>query len=239
MRSSHSFRKSNRWSKPLRRTVAACVCLLSLTGTLTSSAKDPTDDRQTVQSLRKDYHIVEFNASQLGGMKVPFGILLPQGYSSSDGRYPVLYLLHGGGKGRYSDFIEKLNISEYAKKYRQIIVMPSAPESWYVNSWKDPKLAWQDYLIFDLIPYIDNHYRTIASRGGRAIAGTSMGGFGAMLLGLKYPDHFVAVASVSGVLVSIQPDWPYDVHPSRVFLDYKDQIVAALGPVDTSTLRAN
>ena len=117
--------------------------------------------------------------------------------------------------------------------------MPSAPESWYVNSWKDPKLAWQDYLIFDLIPYIDNHYRTIASRGGRAIAGTSMGGFGAMLLGLKYPDHFVAVASVSGVLVSIQPDWPYDVHPSRVFLDYKDQIVTALGPVDTSTLRAN
>jgi hypothetical protein len=79
-------------------------------------------------------------------MKVPFGILLPHGYSSSDGRYPVLYLLHGGGKGRYSDFIEKLNISEYAKKYRQIIVMPSAPESWYVNSWKDPKLAWQDYL---------------------------------------------------------------------------------------------
>jgi S-formylglutathione hydrolase FrmB len=44
---------------------------------------------------------------------------------------------------------------------------------------------------------------------------------------------------VNSVLVSLQPDWPYDARPSRVFLDYKEQIAAALGPVDISTLMAN
>jgi endo-1,4-beta-xylanase len=53
-------------------------------------------------------------------------------------------------------------------------------------------------VIKELIPYIDQHYRTIASRNGRSIQGMSMGGFGCMRLGLKYPDMFSSIVAFAG-----------------------------------------
>ncbi|HEV2182986.1 MAG TPA: alpha/beta hydrolase-fold protein [Candidatus Acidoferrales bacterium] len=63
-------------------------------------------------------------------------------------------------------------------------------------------MQWENYIIEDLIPYVDGHYRTVALREGRAIAGLSMGGYGAMFLGLKHHQMFAAVASLSGVVGS-------------------------------------
>jgi S-formylglutathione hydrolase FrmB len=98
--------------------------------------------------------------------------------------------------------VKQTGIVRYARAYEEIIVMPDAANSWYVNNHAGPQLRWEDYVIDDLIPYIDSHYRTVASRGGRAIAGLSMGGYGALYLGLKYHNLFSAVASLSGVVAS-------------------------------------
>ena len=81
--------------------------------------------------------------------------------------------------------------------------MPDAGNSWYVN-WAEgeegQKNAWEDYMIKDLIGHVDATYRTIAAREGRAINGLSMGGYGALMLGLKHPDMFCSIGSHSGAL---------------------------------------
>lgn len=143
----------------------------------------------------------EFQVTHLDRTAVKFNIILPRDYATSGRRFPVLYLLHGY-TGHYSDWCEKTRIVDYAKPYEEIIVMPEGENGWYVNNYTNPKMQWENYIIEDLIPYVEAHYRTVALREGRAIAGLSMGGYGAMFLGLKYHEMFAAVASLSGVVGS-------------------------------------
>jgi putative tributyrin esterase len=152
-------------------------------------------------ALDQGYDTVEFSPAHLGGMHVKFNIILPRDYASSERRYPVLYLLHGYTDD-YSAWVTKSNLLWYAPAYEEIIVMPEGGTGFYVNNQGNPKLQWEDYLIQDLIPYVDTHYRTVAAREGRAIAGLSMGGYGAMTLGLRHPDMFAAIASMSGALAT-------------------------------------
>ena len=146
------------------------------------------------------YETVEFAPAHLGGMKVKFNIIFPTGYDTAKTRrYSVLYLLHGYTDD-YSGWLTKSNLLQHTARFQEIIVNPEGGVSWYVNNHADPKQQWEDYLIDDLIPYVDSHYRTIADRSGRAVAGLSMGGYGALLLGFKHYDTFAAAASMSGAL---------------------------------------
>jgi S-formylglutathione hydrolase FrmB len=154
----------------------------------------------------RDFETVKFRAHHLEGREMPLSVILPAGYDGSDKRYPVLYLLHGY-TAHYSDWVTHSHIRQYARHYQEIIVMPEAGTSWYVNNYANPQLKWQDYFIYDVIPYIDQHYRTRANRRGRALAGTSMGGYGALLLGLKYHEMFAAAASLSGVVTTPDPSF--------------------------------
>ena len=105
-------------------------------------------------------------------------VLLPTGYSQSDRRYPVLYLLHGGGQDHMAFAMRPWFGAQASRGL--IIVTPSAGESWYVNSVVDPKARYEDFIVKDLVGYIDSNYRTMATRQGRAIAGVSMGAWGAI-----------------------------------------------------------
>ncbi len=183
----------------------------------------------------KDYQTVQFNPAHLGGMAVRFNVILPVEYATSTARYPVLYLLHGY-TGDFTDWVTLTNITDYARTYREIIVMPEGDNGFYTNSYSDPKRAWEDYIIQDLIPYVDTHFRTITTRQGRAIAGLSMGGYGALKLALKYPQMFCAVASLSGAPAAAQ--WSAE----KPFL--RDQalrqvVEAAFGPKDNPGRAAN
>ena len=122
-------------------------------------------------------------------------VLVPAGYEQSGRRYPVLYLLHGGGQD-HTAFAMRAWFGAQADR-SMIIVTPNAGESWYVNSVVDPSARYEDFVAKDLVTYIDANYRTIATREGRAVAGVSMGGWGAMLLGLKHPQLFGAVGALS------------------------------------------
>jgi S-formylglutathione hydrolase FrmB len=118
----------------------------------------------------------------------------------------VVYLLHGYTV-HYSDWVLHSGIRQYARQYQEIIVMPEAGASWYVNNYANPKLQWQDYFIYDVIPYVDHRFRTVAPRSGRALAGTSMRGCGALLIGLKYRTVFAAAAGLSGVVTWAEPSF--------------------------------
>ena len=122
-------------------------------------------------------------------------VLLPADYARSGRRYPVLYLLHGGGQDHTAFAVRGWFAAQATRGL--IIVTPNAGESWYVNSVVDPKARFEDFVVKDLVSYIDTNYRTVASRQGRAVAGVSMGGWGAMLLGLKHHQMFGAVGAMS------------------------------------------
>ena len=128
---------------------------------------------------------------------MPYEIVLPPGYSSSQERYPVLYLLHGwhGDETNYTTLTTLLN---EASLYRLIVVMPRGANSWYVNSATAPADRYADYIFVDLVNEVDSHFRTQALPSSRAIAGLSMGGYGALLLSLEHPGAFGFVGSLSG-----------------------------------------
>jgi putative tributyrin esterase len=145
---------------------------------------------------------VEF-ASPAVGRTMKYNILLPKDYETSTARYPVLYLMHGLTQN-YTVWGLQNGTPFYAGLYDDlIVVMPDGGNSWYVN-WAVNEGGqtnnWEDHIIKDVIGHVDWNYRTIARREGRAIAGLSMGGYGALTLGLRHPELFISIGSTSGAL---------------------------------------
>jgi putative tributyrin esterase len=143
---------------------------------------------------------VEHQADSVG-RKMKYNIVLPAGYDASSELYPVLYLLHGL-TSNYTAWAF-MKVPEVAANYKLIIVMPDVGNSWYVN-WAESEAGqknnWEDYIIRDLVGHVDATYRTLARREARAINGLSMGGYGALMLGLRHPDMFCAIGSHSGAV---------------------------------------
>lgn len=134
-------------------------------------------------------------------------VYLPPGYQDSSLRYPVIYLLHGGGEdagdavtlGRIQSTMDDLIAADAATA--SIVVMPDGDDGqWYDGI--DGKIRNETYLSEHVVPFIDQHFRTIAKRSGRAITGVSNGGYGAILMAEKHPDLFLTAGGMSSNL-----DW--------------------------------
>jgi S-formylglutathione hydrolase FrmB len=81
-----------------------------------------------------------------------------------------------------------------------IVVAAEGADGWYTDSVTAPKDKYETYVVSELVPEVDKRFRTLADRAHRYIAGLSMGGYGAVKFGLKYPDSFSVVGSFSGAL---------------------------------------
>jgi diacylglycerol O-acyltransferase / trehalose O-mycolyltransferase len=131
-------------------------------------------------------------------------ILLPAGYGAHpQRRYPVLYLLHGADSD-YRSWTRYGGAEAITAHAPMIVVMPDGGTmgwytDWYENG-RPVRPAWETYHVGELVPWVDAHFRTIAVRRGRAIAGLSMGGYGALSYAARHPATFVAAASFSGAL---------------------------------------
>jgi diacylglycerol O-acyltransferase/trehalose O-mycolyltransferase len=131
-------------------------------------------------------------------------ILLPVGYSAdARRRYPVLYLLHGADSD-YRSWTRYGDAESITAHAPMIVVMPDGGTmGWYTNWYAGRRTVrpeWETYHVGELVPWVDGHFRTIAARRGRAIAGLSMGGYGALSYAARHPRTFLAAASFSGAL---------------------------------------
>jgi len=145
-------------------------------------------------------HDVSFFSSSLQ-RQMHINVVLPRDYQQSNRRFPVLYLCHGF-TSNYHEF-EHVGVPQYLNMYDMIVVMVDVGNSFYVNwaqSDEGQHNLFADHVCKDVVQYVDKNYRTIADRKGRAINGISMGGFGAISLGLSHPDLFCSIASHSGAL---------------------------------------
>ncbi len=150
-------------------------------------------------------------------------IYLPPSYDKSPTkRYPVVYLLHGimdteetwifewSKKGDPWGTVPRLmnrGIAE-GRFGEMIVVMPDQKTkfggSFYTNSKATGN--WEDFTVNDLVSYVDSKYRTIAKPGSRGIAGHSMGGYGAITIGLKHPDVFSVVYGLNPAVLGWSRD---------------------------------
>lgn len=133
-------------------------------------------------------------------------ILFPPDYTTSGAarRYPVLYLLHGAHDSAESWTTQAGTAQQTLGNLSLITVMPNADRfGWYTN-WLFPGTAtpqnWRTFHNEQVIPWIDLNLRTVAKKESRAIAGLSMGGFGAIRYAEVYPQLFIYAASFSGTL---------------------------------------
>lgn len=136
-------------------------------------------------------------------------VYTPPGYDrQTTDRYPVLYLQHGAGESELgwimqgkANFILD-NLIAIGKARPMVIVMDNgyAPRSGAENPYRPggSDNIFADLVTMELIPMIDNHYRTLTNRENRAIAGLSMGGGQALNIGLGHPELFASVATFSG-----------------------------------------
>jgi len=161
-------------------------------------------------------------------------VYLPAAYDQyPDSLFPVIYLLHGYlgtnasflslMKGQIDNFFLRPGVQP------MIIVAPNAYNtyqgSWYTNSYVTGD--WEDFIVLELVNFIDSNYRTIATVNSRGIAGHSMGGYGALTLGMKHPDIYGAVYGLSSALVAFD----------EVLLDtYVSYLVQALNATSFNNL---
>ena len=130
-------------------------------------------------------------------------VLLPAGYRTDPRRrYPVLYLLHGAGRTTVVD--PRRRRGAITARAPMIVVMPDGgTDGWYTDWYEGARRVqprWETYHVGELVPWVDATYRTIAARRGRAVAGLSMGGYGALSYAARHPRTFAAAASFSGAL---------------------------------------
>lgn len=142
---------------------------------------------------------------------LPYSVYLPDGYEQQGATFPVLYLLHGFG-GNHLEWLSAGQIETVLDQLidngmvsPMILIMPDAQNSWYVDSAKFGGPGnYESALIRDLLPEIDRRYPTRAEPSSRMIGGISMGGYGALRLGLGHPDLFSAVGALSPAIFDDQ-----------------------------------
>ncbi len=202
----------------------SCVTLLATFFLLTLTVNAQKPPVETVQLQ-----------GRLIGKALPYNVILPRDYQTSPrSRYPVLYLLHGFS-GHYSDWVARTNLADYAADYRMIVVTPEGDDGWYTDSAGTAADKYESYILQELIPDVDRRFRTIQTRYARGIAGLSMGGYGALKFGLKYPDHFVFAGSLSGAL-AVASWTETDLKDLKTI---RDSVFGVFGPVGSETRKRN
>jgi len=142
-------------------------------------------------------------------------VVLPPGYGRETARrYPVVYFLHGfsATAQKYDEFVDfrAAMEAEAARGHEMILVVPDSYTkhggSMYSNS---PTVGdFEGFVARDLVAYVDGHYRTVARREGRGLAGHSMGGYGTFKIGMKFPQTFSSLYAMSGCCLSARTVTP-------------------------------
>ena len=169
----------------------------------------PAETPQTIQL--EGGSRVEFRdfASSALGEQTPYSILLPPAYDlEPDRRFPVIYFLHGMNNNhvrwtqqQYDNIplaIESLFLNHNVPQF--LMVHPYGKNPFFTD-YEDGSWNGEEYIYKDLIQEIEKYFRVKAGRANRVIGGTSLGGFAALKIAMKYPDLYSSVAAGSPIIL--------------------------------------
>lgn len=231
----------SRCTSPARQMVANF--LLGLITALASAVLGASAHVQAAESPSAGATTLDCSQVQstILGRAVNYCVALPADYAASNKRYPVLYFFHGmfederswaerGGKELLDGMLAKGQLGPF------LVAMPDAGKTFYVNSF-DGKDRYEDFFVQEFIPYIDQHYRTIAHSAGRGLFGVSMGGFGSLHIGLRHANLFGAVSAQSAALL---PKFPNPFPATRRWQFYAQVLQGPFGsPLNEAYFEAN
>lgn len=154
-----------------------------------------------------DFHFF----SEALGIQTAAYVLMPEPkvMAQSAKPLPVLYLLHGLSDD-HTMWLRQTRLEQYARLYRVCVVMPAANRSFYMDMAYGAR--YDTFIAEELPGVIERYFPVSRKRDGRFAAGLSMGGYGAMKLGLTRPNRYAAVASLSGAL---EMEKSYDTRLNR------------------------
>jgi S-formylglutathione hydrolase FrmB len=206
------------------------VILLSFVATPLVNAQTTSKTKQTAQFFKLN--------SKLLNRQISYAVVLPKNYQADDQtRFPVVYLLHGFG-GSHKDFVSFPELFEIYSLHKFIVVTVEGEKGFYTDSQTKPDEKHESYVIKELIPEVDKNFRTISARNARAIVGDSMGGYGALKFGLKYPQMFAMVGSWSGGLTIASWRKPSEI--DFIVPNIKESLTSVFGDgSNPATLQAN
>ena len=149
-------------------------------------------------------------ASKILGRSVPYCTVLPPSFDTDKSKQlAVLYFLHGLGDNEQTfihtgawNLVEDLRERGEIREF--LIATPEGDASFYINS-RDGKVRYEDFLLQEFFPFVEKRYRVAGDRGHRAIAGISMGGYGALHLAFRHPQLFSSVGAHSAALIEKLP----------------------------------
>jgi enterochelin esterase-like enzyme len=178
--------------------------------------KDAVEQKGVIEKIKVHGKSLEGNLEGDSPDRDVFVYLPPSYAASRNRRYPVVYLLHGYGLTgeRWVPFIGLPALADKdaneGKAKEMILVSPDAHTiydgSMYSSS---PTIGdWETFITQDLVTYIDGHYRTVADRNSRGLAGHSMGGYGTMRIGMKFPEVFSSIYAMSSCCLMNNPQPP-------------------------------
>lgn len=199
-------------------------------------AQQPARSTVPVAAPQSRVETVDFK-SELVGKQLPYRVVLPVGYDdvlTRSRKYPAIYLLHGLF-GSHTNWTEYTKIAQYAAAYDLIVVTPEGENGWYTDSATMPSAKFESYIIKELIPDVQRRFRVLDARESRAIAGLSMGGYGALKFGVKYPQMFAFAGSMSGA----QDAASWTQEQLRGFQSIWKSLGPVFGPENSSTRTAN
>src|SRR3984957_10469443 len=204
---SKQVRLVSNWTLPLVLIAAASGLFWS------ERAAANTDKKGTVEMIKVHGKSLEGNLEGDSPDRDVFVYLPPSYASAKNRRYPVVYFLHGYSV-KAEAYWNMMTVPATADKemtdgtvHEMILVNPDAytiySGSMYSNS---PTTGdWETYITRDLVDYIDSHYRTIANRDSRGLAGHSMGGYETLRLAMKYPETYSSIYAMSSCCLMNNP----------------------------------
>jgi enterochelin esterase-like enzyme len=231
------------------------VCMMTMAVALPLAAQVQTEvpplvaGAKPVSTERIKVHGAALEGN-LGGEAVDRDVIvfLPPGYAADTSRrYPVLYALHGYSIGA-EQWTKEIHVPQtvegaFAKGAAPMIVVLPDSKTLYGGSIYSSSVTVGDFEKFiarDLVAYIDAHYRTIADRRARGIAGHSMGGYGTARIGMKHPDVFGSMYVMSpGLLLPHPAELPAmgpTTNPEADQKAFEKAVKALKSPRDAATM---
>ena len=186
--------RKNNFMQMHRAVMCLCISLLCLA----SCSKRADEAQKDSPRLTPNVTMIDvtFHSAALK-RDMQYRVVLPAKLNANV-KLPVVYLLHGGGGG----FRDWSNDSDVARMAEQglLLVMPEGHSSYLTNAAGRPEDRYEDYIVKDLISEVENKFQAARGRSNRAIAGVSMGGFGAVKLALRHPELFAFAGGLSAAL---------------------------------------
>jgi diacylglycerol O-acyltransferase / trehalose O-mycolyltransferase len=222
--------------------VAVLLALLwpfSSTGLSSGQAGGATSGVQVNRLSERDHELTITSAAL--GREGMVRVLLPEGWEQGSGPWPVLYLLNGCCQPRYDTWVTEGAAAKLTSSYPAIVVMPEGGSVGFYSDWREGP-GWETFHLTEVRRVLERDY---GAGDRRAVAGLSMGGFGAMSYAARHPGMFQAAASFSGVLHTRDGeggvDWLLDhngEHSRKLWGDHRGPEWAAHNPTDlTANLR--